>query len=280
MSRLLFPRRLRTVPTGKQQINWQSRLANGLMGAWLPGLMGGIDVSGQTLDLINQGGGIFQPSQEGMGIYSTTSTSGFYNTAPLNYKSWTQFSLYWRGYIVGSPPSYANFLGVTYDNTGSSAPYTVAQLSMDGGGELCLAGADGAGFTSVVIASSISTPGLFSLGGTIVVGGNCYGYKGGVQKVSGTNWINAPNYTTTSCICINCQIGQGRDPNGYCTMAAIWNRALSADEMAYIDAYPYDLFVPVADARPVKTAAAAFAAKFRKTLSHIGTRIGDRQIQG
>ena len=194
--------------------------------------MGAIDVAGKVPVMTSGAGVKYRVSQEGPGLNSTANSSGYSLIAPGPFKTWTKLTLYWRGYITGTPPTFSGFVGITYDSVAGS-PYWLAFIGMDGSGNLELGWNNGS-FNSIVMGAIANGP--LSVGATVIQGGALNGYLAG-KALSGVGWpgsfSGSYSSSSTSTLSINSEIGEaGRYPNGTCTLAAIWNRALSKYEMA------------------------------------------------
>jgi hypothetical protein len=98
----------------------------------------------------------------------------------------------------------------------------------------------GTGFT-------LSTGVFADYAGTFAKGGNAILYINGIQQSSDAFGASAPTSTATSLIQINSDFNTNtRNPGAIGNMIAMWNRALSAQEILWLHLDPYQLIVPLA----------------------------------
>jgi hypothetical protein len=250
---VLNPRR--SVPQGKLAIDWSHPLVQGLIGCWVPGSMGPIDLTGAVPDLIweiNVGSG-GQPSlkstPEGPGL-DATKNSGFGNAdfhglAPSTFKTWSNLSVYWRGMIgpsADNPSAGTTLLGVAYDNAAGS-PFTVFSLNINTSNVI---GMDWNTASTINTVTGI-TPNfnaINSVGGTLPIGGTCNFYWNGVFRSSAAFGASPPQTSVTSTIGIGAYYPNKNQSNSITTICCAWNRILSAIEMALVDADPYGFLIP------------------------------------
>ncbi len=237
------------VPTGRLAIDWTHPLAKGLIGCWLPG-NSMQDISGQVAaDLVN-----FSPSAsprdvtaEGVGVKSAATNSAITQYATTPFKSWTGFSIFWRGYQLGAPAIDGLLLGVSYDDNIDS-PYVIVVIATNGNNtNWSLQWNNGAGeVVGTNFTPAIPSNKIYSVGATFNVGGSSKGYQGGVVAASDSFGGVSPISSATSRIIIGSWYGiiSGRFSNTINNITAYWNRELSAAEMAWLDRDPYCFVIP------------------------------------
>jgi len=243
---------LRQTPRGPVKIDWSHPLAQGLIGCWLPGISGGIDLTGINPSLVARTASKTGVAVEGPGLVSDAVNTGMKgvvgNTSPLT--TWTDgFSIYYRGYKLGSGNNNCDILSIFYDSAGNF-PFNVAGLTDPSTGQVATVWNHG-GSLSQGTAKSVNNPGLNSLGGTFKVGGNAVLYQSGVATDTTAFGSGAPTSTATSTVCIDTRADLSSQwQNSVCYVGYFWNRELSADEMAMLDADPYGFLVPAEGEMP------------------------------
>ena len=251
---LIYPRQFanllspkRQVPMGRLQIDWKHPLALDLIGCWVPGVMGGIDVAGKAPTLLPGSSQAYKMSPEGPGIYGAAN-SYLSAIATLPFKSWTKFTVYFRSYQVSSPDTHGpGYFYLTYNNLSGAMgnPYAIAGLGAKNATQWHVFWNTSAA-TLVESSGTSIVAGLQSLGATFMVGGNVIAYSSGAA-VQSTNFgvDSAPAYSTTSTISLGGDIEQPTYANNQiCTIGCAWNRVLSAAEMAWLDQDPYGFLLP------------------------------------
>ena len=100
------------VPNGLLKIDWSHPLATGLIGCWVPGVMFGIDLTGNTPDLVGVPNGAGQlpgttTCVEGPALQSLSGTLDFGLNGPVTVggplTTWTSLTGFWRG-LIGRKP--------------------------------------------------------------------------------------------------------------------------------------------------------------------------------
>ena len=271
----------RQIPTGPLAIDKTHPLANALIGCWVPGVMGAVDLTGNTAFALGSAAS-FQVTSEGPGLHSagTSSTWGLSGLAPAIYKNWTQLSVYWRGYIAAYPTGGRYLIGMVYDQIGTN-PREVAMIQIGAAGSLSIRWDGGGGENQDNFTGTYTAPGVVSVGATWKApSGTVQAYLNGNKDV-GDGFGGAYGTTSTTTLAIaGCHSTQNPSLVGTCSIACFWNRALLASEMALIDKDPYCFLMPAVPKTGLMTAVAAALAHFRKTFSPIGTRVGTRQTIG
>lgn len=264
----------RQVPTGQVAIDWSHPLANGLIGCWLPGVTGPVDVTHQTPDLSLQSSAanVRDLTQEGGGLKSTASSSGYDLVGvPSSYLSWTGFTIYWRGYLFGVPPVAGSlYAGINY-NSAATAPYIVVALGYNTNFYLYYSDSG----TLVQFNTTIApAAGFESIGATfsgVTLGKNYFYQKGALKATSGA-LTTAPSSSATSTLCVNADHNDAtRNPNGICNICCFWNRQLSDSDMAWVDREPYSFLMPAESEMPVIYAPAVPSIILGYTNSPMGS---------
>jgi len=255
---VLSPRR--TVPNAACVIDWSHPLARGLVACWLPGVMGGIDLTGNCPDMTYANGSSSTNtnvlSQEGpawgaLGSASSNSPYMWCATPPAVYNS-TVLSTYYRADRNGASSnpggsgSWALFIN---DNNAGSSPYVSIAMGDNNTGAMTTASgfyqhaAGTYNFTSTI---DLSSAGLVSWLITWNPAGNNIQYSKGVQKTSDA-WAgdNTMHLKSTSQISINTwHQFPTRLVSCLPYIICIWNRVLTAEEAAWLDADPYGFLLP------------------------------------
>ncbi len=278
---------IRQVPIGPLRVDWSHPLTRGLVGAWIPGAMGNVDITGHVVRplTVDSGAGLLNGiSREGPGQSDGNTTQrGMSGAATPEYKSWSGFTLYFRGRALGNSAGDANFTAITYTNTLSS-PFTVASigagtggttsqisLSWNVGGTLTQLQNQNFGFTANSVDGFAATflPSN-NVANTVIL------YRNGIA-VANTKWSTtsaAGPTSATSQICINReQTGASRAVNMVCLASYYWNRVLDAAEIAELDRGPYGLFAPEEYEMPISffPTTSAFKTYWAPSRPAIGT---------
>lgn len=261
--------RLLQVPGSLPRIDWSHPLANGLIGYWMPGIGGGVDLTGVAPPLTINSGFTNDMTVEGPSDFSNTSgtnggMSGLVGTGSP-YLNQTAISMYWRGVPMGDNPDTSPVcIGVLY-GTADASPNTVwcILISAFGGvnwsnlrGFWNSAGSNVFSNVGVALNSAYGKP--CSVAATFLVGGNCNLY--GRQDFSGNFTLTdtkafgaaAPTNTGADPICINCfSASHGRATNGKSNLGVFWNRELTQAELTAFDADPYCFLIPKETYSPI-----------------------------
>lgn len=279
-SGILYPGNYQ-IPTGQLEIDWGNSLSNGLVGCWVPGVAGTIDISGNVSPMTLQSTKILQGTPEGVGLKSNTNTpgSGMTALAPPVYKGWSAFTLYWRGMLVGTPVGSSNFIGICYDNAGNS-PFQLLSLSANPGvtNFLWFYEITGSSFSDASFISALPALNKMASAAIAIDGTGLSAYQNGIFDSASSAEAPVATGTATTLIQINGDFATGsRDPAAILNIAMAWNRKLSAAEIQAIDLAPYGLLIPAEYDLPLMKIGAVTTV-FRRTLSPIGTRIASRQV--
>jgi hypothetical protein len=246
-SNILNPGPLR-IPGGNLTIDWSHSLTNGLIGCYLPGVMRGTDITGMGPNLTPLSAATISSMEEGPGLQSVAANSGMTATATPAFKSWTQFSIYWRAYVIGAPIATTDFAGVSYAIPEAS-PYVVASIGVASNPLTVRALWNTGGvFTEVSPGPIITTSVINSFGCSFTVSASalCQMYSNGVASGSAFAFgASGPISSATSSVGINTYSPTPtRYSNSITTAAYFWNRALAADEWARLHREPYSFLIP------------------------------------
>lgn len=230
------------VPSGKVKINWTHPLATGLIGCWVWGVSGGINLVGGSPDLIRSSSVTDSPDADGPALGFTTNPSTMLALAPPAFTSWTEMAMFGRlrTHPSNLPSDYPMVIGTTYDNAGG-APYAIACIMRRPSNSNYMAFSNSAG-TIASTGEWAGTPGnTDNIGANFKVGGNIDLYANGPLVLQST-LPSAPN--TTSTAQLGCGVGVVSPGSGVLQATSlyvgyIWNRVLSADEHMTLHLDPY-----------------------------------------
>jgi hypothetical protein len=244
----------KVTPPGVSRIDWSHPLAQGLIGAWVPGISGGVDISDLGPNLTFDTSAVVTPTSDGPGLTSTAANSGMFGTATPAFKSWTEFSIFWRGVLYGvSGTGNCSLAGVSFA-TPEATPFVIATIidNPSIAGSLALQWNSGGSFANTAASSvNLSTNAVQTAGATFKAGGNAQLYINGKADVSAAFGASGPTSGATSIV----EVGEyhpqaARSMNGTSNVAFFWNRQLSADEMVLLDRDPYCFLVPAEPEMP------------------------------
>jgi hypothetical protein len=235
-------------------IDFTNALSNGLIGCWIPGAMGGVDLTGASPTLKVNPNASFSGTPDGPSLLSTNASGQdsmqATATAPYKYTAASGgLSIYWRGLISAQIVSGANsnICGIAYDNAGGS-PYLVAAISPQLGsqypGMSCLWNTGSITFFNIGgIVNNFNA--MYSFGATFAgTGGNVVFYNNGVSAGSNAFAGSDPSTSATSQIIIGGDAyASSRTSNCLTNLCCFWNRALSAGEMMAMHLNPYAFVV-------------------------------------
>lgn len=251
------PRHPRIIPHGgRLLIDWSHPLTKNLVACYLPGVgygdLTGITGNlkgGATNSIIKSGildGPVLGAASNVTGIAATgpTATAGLEATHPL--RTATQATLFWRGRKSNTFSAGISYVfQVAYDDINGS-PWAIFGVA-PGSTTTIIANwnrggtpVSSAGFTAP--ANNVS----WGIEATFVVNGNTVLYSDGVVQ-STTAWGSAvaPNSSATTHIIIGGHLdGTASALEAVQTaIACAWDRALTADEVRYLDQNPYCFMV-------------------------------------
>jgi hypothetical protein len=197
------------------------------------------------------GAKIIVAGPEGPGLFSNATSGGMSLATPSEFKTWTNLTLYYRGYQHTAPDLNSFLFAINYADS-DTAPYCAAAIYYDGNLNTDLTWNSGG--TNLRLDGPAAVVGKLSMAGVFPVGGTAYGYKDGVKWNAGQSFgASIPNYDSTSLTEIATYNGVAvRKVNATCYAAYIWDRILTDNELAYLDNEPYCfLYYPHADI-PIK----------------------------
>jgi len=240
MTFVFRPPQRRLLPVGPLKIDWSHPLTNGLMACYVPGVMGGINLVGNGGNIIGGTTADFwSNSVEGPSARIVASDSQLLGPAPASWAASTEFSIYTRYFVSGSTlGANPRMAAIEPNNTNGSPFCLVCILSLSSA--LSVAWNTGGSFTSVGFGTSWTANTVKSLGATFKVNGSVITYDGGVSVGTGASFgASAPTSTVPTVLIGGLTTGGSNVVNGNNFISCFWNRVLSADEMAAIDADPY-----------------------------------------
>lgn len=267
------------LPLGPLQVDWTHPISAGMIGCWVPAVMGTNNL-GSANQPMSWGPGTtkkFDVNIHGPGTYNVTAGAGLNGTAAADFKFTDEFSGFWCGYKIGNGGyGYTPVIGVEISN---NYDIYAPGISVSSDAYFYLrCGASGANtkFSSACTIPAMNTAG-FSL--KVATTGPCLGYLNGLNAAS-TVWGSTavPSWTTTSQVCIDCYPPYNHPvvwTNTITNIACFWNRVLSADEMLWLDRNPYGFLIPAEfDVSTLFAGAAFLSAWARQTnLPVLGTGI-------
>ena len=237
------------VPLGNLRVIWTHPLARNLVTCYVPGVMGGKDLAAfaGALDLnINVSTSSIFDTFGGPALQNTESGSILGPVSPVipsshPLRNFTQLTMFWDGCCLNSaqPLNHDNAISINYDNTGAS-PYIVFSLVTNAASPLEL---NVQWNTAGVLANGPNSPAPnnyfapFNMAGSAVVGGNVLSYFNGLLFGTTAFGASAPTSTATTNISVNAYYTASCAFNT--RVAAIWNRALSADEINWLSHHPF-----------------------------------------
>jgi hypothetical protein len=249
--------------------------------------MGGIDLTGTTPDLVRYSATplwtVNAPEGPALqGFDGASGNGGLMTSPPLPASSpllgWQQQSYYYRGSrdnnTATTGHAFCYCMYTSYDGANPTFPYQVFQIGDPFGSgslaHLACAWNDGANSQQSATTTDASslTYGTISMLGTANVFGSVKTYQRGVL-VDTTVWEpggthNPPANTSNAAFNLQGWDFQNRQTPTHCYIACIWNRELSANEAAAIDADPYAFLVPDEGELPATTMTAQ-ALSFGRT---------------
>jgi hypothetical protein len=273
-------------PSLAAAINWNHPLAQGLVACFVINEGGGPLrdlVTGQVVPLVGSGARSMSRIGEVLDG-STANDSGAAATAwdglkAFNAKEW---SIAYRGLLNASPSAFSQLAGVTHANTDTSSFQAYALEHNNDGTQYRLAWTNGAGFENTMQGSPISAwDGTERLVVGAVDGANnrLYEMKHGspLTTVATNSQASGPfDFTATSRLGIGVYVaGIGRNAKGLAQLAYFYNRKLIPADVQMLWISPFGFLQPAR--QNFGLVAVASTAKFRRTLSPIGARIGSRQ---
>ena len=239
------PGRTLLIPAwGRPRIDWTHPLANGLISCFVPGVAAGVDPTSTVGDLTADTSVVLGVSQEGPALVTTVVHGGLYKTGglPSSITGYNQLSLYWRGYPLGNQNTYTLWFGVEYSNTNSN-PYHIASITSPGPTTVWLEWNSGGSYSHLG-GGYVYSSGVNRLAGTFKVGGNASLYINGVLQEAKSFGASPPTADASATLCLqSAPPNTDRPNNAACFLSLIYNRELSAAEVAALDADPYGFLI-------------------------------------
>lgn len=263
--------------SGPLKIDWTNPLTRNLEACFLPGATGIVDICGKQAPLTSSSPtpGV---TPDGVGV-ATVGPASAYSGSVVNASTvGGDLTLFWRGLQVSNAPGANSGQYIDIPTSGSGSFIGVLFVNGNGTGNWDLAWNHGGTFLNVntTTQSAAGYGGkIVTLCGVIPVGGTCILYRDGNNIGSKAFGAGSPTVTGPTM-----QVGAaiGASNNIITNIGMVWNRALSSTEVSQLQYNPYGFIIPAKEELPaVYLSAAAFSAKFRRTASPIGGRVGSRQ---
>lgn len=229
----------RVVPTEPVEIDWTHPLAAGLVHLIVPGGARFLDDLSDTLAPMTLLGGSIWPSNLGSQIYVSNGSHGadvFVGTAlPIT----TQGTFYTRGQFISSFYAGTQLYGVQ-DSTGYNYWFGWGTNTTQGSAYVNISGTS---YGGPAVNFSANSP--FSYGGTFASGSNLTQYVSGAAAGSVTIGAGNLDLSANTYVVLN-SVLYNTSPyiEAIQALCALWRRALSADEMAWLDAEPFAMLRP------------------------------------
>jgi hypothetical protein len=242
----MFPRGWNGKPPPGTPLNWGHPLAHGLLGAWLCDDGGGLmrDRTGRGSDVPMFAGGVMVPSVGGVGLRSDASDKGALLTPlPEVLRPTVEVSIVWFGISLGAASATSSTLVGTWYNAAGSSPFTPYLLTRSADGTTQFLTDGGGSFNSLNLAGDITLGVVSQVAGTYRSGVKTL-YMNGQSRASNAA-TGALTYSATSELTFNSASGTNRNANVVTLATYIYNRVLSAVEIAALYAQPYQMFAPL-----------------------------------
>lgn len=241
---------------GIPRINWDLPITTGLLGCYVPSAFAG---TRKIYNLAARAGGSsalallsaasYANTREGTALQSTVTNGMASVTCPVSMRPTQTCSLYYRGQNIASISTNAPvFFGVTFTNANTGPYYAFAIGSgVTGFNDIGLYFNRAGTFDSTSTSATLTAGQTISAGGTFVTGSAAtmrFYYNGALfenrQPLSGDI-----TYGATPLLVLG---GLGAmdttsHVNGTSSLGCMWNRALSASEMASMHVDPYQFLV-------------------------------------
>ena len=242
------------VPTQPVEIDWSHPLANGLIACYVPGgARGAVDLTGIGPLVAIRSGSSIAPSSYGAALGSfATSPGAFTGTIPSAWKLTTGGTIFSAIELTGTPVASSTIFGLAYNSAGTS-PFNDYVLSFNGSAQPNFSYNHGGTFASVQSTGASLGVGRHTVAGSFVValGGAIAIYQDGAVVKTGT-WAAAPppSYTGGGYLQIAGDNSvTSRIINGSTAISLIYNRPLSAAEVAALDRDPFCMLRPIRSGR-------------------------------
>jgi hypothetical protein len=225
-------------------VDWTNSLTIGLLGCWLPGAMGGIDLTG---GLIGQmpflgGGGGTGINPDGPSTDSSATVGGYSTNLPAGspFLSTTGLTCFWRGMSKGNGSAFFMQNGILYGN-GSVSPFWSFGFG-DGNGtnnSVCFQyNHSGAASNNQIYATEpFNVMWDICAAADVTGAGNYFIYRDGSQIFS-HSFESPINYNPP------CFFAFDNQMNARASIVCWWNRQLRADEVMEMHLAPYQFIIP------------------------------------
>lgn len=234
------------------EIDWNHPLAAGLIGCYVPGSARGLNDIAGIGPTLTAPAGSNQVGPYGSGLLTTATNSMARATLPAAYKLST-ITLFWRGIPQAAyAGGYTSVLFGSTAHSGDTAPSLSASIAIlatnnTSSGTPVYAwvqGDDGGGTLTAAYAETAVSPTLGAIQSAAVTFSNATPnvYVDGALKSSTTSLssLSAPQYYSDSQLCLGGYAPvTTRESQTLNQMGAIWNRALTAAEIEWLDKEPF-----------------------------------------
>lgn len=249
---ILKPKRWLDKPVTGVQVNYGHPLAAGLVGCFPLNEGSGTNVTnivtGKTYPF--QGSPAWIRSRYGIGLdCSTGNDTGVLGTAEDILRVTKDVTVFWRGYLVGTPSANTAFAGVMY-NAAETSPFIAYASSCEGSQKLGAWWNNGGAFNSSPGSAITSFTGgtVQNFAAAVAMGDNAnLVYANKTQDASGSSGGSGGTITYNSdapLIIGTTKSGDARNSQSVALAVYIWRRRLTLAEINYLYDYPYAIFVP------------------------------------
>ena len=231
------------VPSGRFEIDPSHPLSRGIVACYVPGTGNFSDLAGFGPRLNFDTGAALGVNAYGPALLSNAPNGRLYSSIfPNAWKLTTAGTISWIGRYTSGGINNSAFWGNTANPTGA-APYVGYQIGYSGNNTANFFYNGSNNFHSLSNSSIPSV--LSSISASFVVGGQIVLYMNGQTQQSAT-WVDgAPDYTGGPISNVG---GDSNDTSRYINASTnavmTWNRALSASEIALLNAAPFSMLRP------------------------------------
>ena len=238
------------VPTYPVEINWSHPLSRDLIGLWVPGNSGGINlvdgnplfsyVGAATIGGSAKGPGAVTPSATGGGLINTTAMPAKFQLGA----SMTVFTLGTygaAGFLGGQNPT-------VFGNDLAAAPYLSYGLVLNGASGVVKMQAfiskSSSAFLQVTDTNLLASYGVRPLLAAFTLSGNIVVLYVDTNAVTNTSYSGSPYYGSFSSFGFGEPTSAARSPNWTAASGGVYSRPLSSGEIAWLRAEPFDMLRP------------------------------------
>jgi len=261
------------VPTLPVEIDWSHPLANGLVACYVPGGARGIvDLAGNGPPLAMGSGAIVGPGSTGAALVNTAANAGASSSdVPGIWRLASAGTLFVSADFLASPSVGNGILWALNHTSVNVTPFVDYSLFVTlPGGKSAFAWNSAGAANSLTSTTSAPTSGKHSLAASFVVGATISIYQDAVPVASGA-WSGAgPSYSTPVAMLGANISATTRISNTAISVALTYNRALSAAEIAILDADPFCMLRPMRRSVFKASASSALALTSRGAASSRG----------